>query len=371
MAFKIPLIKPYITEKEIERVTEVLKSGYLTEGPVTKEFETRVADYIGCKHATAFTSNTTGMETSLRALGIGPGDEVIVPDYTYPATAAVVEIVGADTVLVDVDRKTANIDYNEIEKAITPKTKAILPVSLFGASLDYNRLNELKEKHGFYILEDAACSLGSTFNGEKVGNLADISIFSLHPRKFITTGEGGMVTTNNTEWAEFLVSYKHFGMKTIMNKADINFSPTEFTRVGTNYKLSNVLAAIGLEQMNSVETILTKRTAICERYTDLLKDVDGIEPLQIPLNSTTNYQSFCVLVPNRDEILKNLREKGIEVQIGSFALHLQPAFKNTKKVGTLENSKYVFEHCLTLPVYNDMTEAEQDLVVEELKNQIK
>ena len=371
MTFKIPLIKPYITEKEIEAVTKVLKTGYLTEGPVTREFEQACKEYIDCKYAIAFTSNTTGMETALRALEIGTGDEVIVPNYTYPATADVVEIVGAKTVLVDVDRKTGNIDYDEIKKAITDKTKAIIPVSLFGNPLDYDRLNEIKQKYGVYIIEDSACSIGAKFKDKMVGNLADISIFSFHPRKFITTGEGGLVTTNNTELAEFMTSYKNFGMKTIASRDDIKFSSTEFIRIGTNYKMSNVLAAIGLEQIKIIDKLLEKREELCARYTKLLKDVEDVKLFERTENSKHSWQSFCILIENRDEIMKKMREKGIEVQIGTFALHMHPAFKNMKKIGNLNNSKYLFEHCLTLPLYHDMTEEEQDLVVEELKNLIK
>lgn len=371
MAFKIPLIKPHITEKEIEAVVKVLKTGYLTEGHVTHEFEESFRNYIGCKYAIAFTSNTTGMETALRALEIGPGDEVIVPDYTYPATSDVVEIVGAKTVLVDIDKKTGNIDYDEIENAITEKTKAIIPVSLFGNPLDYEKLNTIKEKYNIYIVEDSACTIGGEYKGEKIGNISDISIFSLHPRKFITTGEGGMLTTNNPKWAEFISSYKNFGMKTIISRDNIKFSSTEFARIGTNYKMSNVLAAIGLEQMKIIDQLLVKREKLCLRYNELLKNIEGIELFEIPEGAKSSWQSYCILIKNRDEVMKKMREKDIEVQIGTFALHMHPAFKNMKKIGNLENSKYVFEHCLTLPLYQDMSEEEQDFVVGELKKNIK
>ena len=194
---KIPLIKPYITDSIKQKVCDVLDSGYMTEGPVTKEFENKLKDYLGCKFLYSVTSATTGLEVALRALGIGPGDEVIVPDYTYPATASVINIVGAKAVIVDVSRKDMLLDFNSLEDAINERTKAIIPVSLFGAPLDYEKLNFIKEKHNLYIVEDAACSIGAVYQGVKVGNQADITVFSLHPRKFITTGEGGIITTNN------------------------------------------------------------------------------------------------------------------------------------------------------------------------------
>ena len=248
---KIPLIKPYIDENIKKKVLEVLDSGYLTEGPVTKEFENSVRNYTGSKYAIAVTSCTTGLELALRVLNIREGDEVIVPDYTYPATATVVSIVGAKAVIVDVNPKSMLIDYDEIEKAITKKTKAIIPVSIFGNPLNYERLNEIKNKYNLYIIEDAACSIGAEYNGKKVGSLADISVFSFHPRKFITTGEGGMITTNNEDWADWMNSYKHFGMGKATERQEV-----EFEIIGTNYKLSNILSAIGLEQMKIINNLL-------------------------------------------------------------------------------------------------------------------
>ena len=201
---KIPLIKPYITDSIKQKVCDVLDSGYMTEGPVTKEFENKLKDYLGCKFLYSVTSATTGLEVALRALGIGPGDEVIVPDYTYPATASVINIVGAKAVIVDVSKKDMLLDFNSLEDAINERTKAIIPVSLFGAPLDYEKLNFIKEKYNLYIVEDAACSIGAVYQGVKVGNQADITVFSLHPRKFITTGEGGIIT----------VSYSHLTLPT-------------------------------------------------------------------------------------------------------------------------------------------------------------
>ena len=209
---KIPLIKPYITAEIKAGVCEVLDSGYLTEGPVTRQFEDSIKNYTGCRHALAVCNCTVGLELALRALGIGLGDEVIVPDYTYPATASVVEIVGAKIVMVDVDPATMLIDYEAVEKAVSSRTKAIIPVSIFGNPLDYSRLWEIKKKYGLYLVEDAACALGAQYDGIYAGNLADISVFSFHPRKFITTGEGGMVTTNDPNWFEWMEAYKHFGM---------------------------------------------------------------------------------------------------------------------------------------------------------------
>ena len=207
---RIPLIKPFISENIKKSVCEVLDSGYLTEGPVTHKFENKLKEYIGCNYLHAVTSATTGLEVALRALEIGPGDEVIVPDYTYPATASVIEIVGAKAIIVDVSREDMLINFESLESSISNKTKAIIPVSLFGAPLDYEKLNMIKKKYNLYIIEDAACSIGAIYKGVKIGNQADVTVFSLHPRKFITTGEGGIITTNNEKWGNWINSYKHF-----------------------------------------------------------------------------------------------------------------------------------------------------------------
>tara|TARA_R110001606_G_scaffold384411_1_gene547269 strand:+ start:120 stop:1223 length:1104 start_codon:yes stop_codon:yes gene_type:complete len=362
----IPLIKPYITQEIKDKVIEVLESGYLTEGPVTREFENKLKFFLGVKHCIAVTSATTGLEVALRALKIGPGDEIIVPDYTYPATAAVGPIVGAKAIIVDVEKDTMNIDYDALEDAITTKTKAIIPVSLFGSPLDYNRLNAIKEKYGVYIVEDAACSIGAEVNGVKVGRQADITIFSLHPRKFITTGEGGIITTQNDEWANWMNSYKHFGMDMSGNSRE----GIQFEIIGTNYKLSNIQAAVGLGQLHHIERLLSRRIQLANNYIKLLKEVKGVEiPLTIE-KGQHSYQTFCVFVEDRDRIMQEMRAKGIEVQIGTYSLHKHNAFKNGSMIevkGNMENSTWCFHHALALPLYNDLTEDLQELIVKELK----
>ena len=362
---KIPLIKPYITQEVKDRVCQVLDSGYLTEGPVTKELENTFKQYIGCKYALAVCNCTVGLEVALRALNIGPGDEVIVPDYTYPATAMAVEIVGANIVIVDVDRELMLIDYDALEDAITPKTKAVIPVSIFGNPLDYDRLNKIKEKYDIFIIEDAACSIGAEFDSERVGTLADISVFSLHPRKFITTGEGGIVTTNNKQWAEWMNSYKHFGI----GQSDSRVG-TQFERIGTNYKLSNVQAAIGLAQMHQVNELLSKRSQFASRYYEMLSGNQKIALPKVTRKGTHSWQSCCVFIDHRNEVINKLKEINIETQIGTYALHMHKAFcdnLNCSIIGDMSESRYAFDHCLTLPLYHDMTVEEQDYVINNLK----
>jgi dTDP-4-amino-4,6-dideoxygalactose transaminase len=365
----IPLIKPYITDEIKRKVCEVLDSGYLTEGLVTRDLEQSVASYIGCKYALAVTSCTTGLEMALRALKIGPGDEVVVPDYTYPATASVVNIVGAKVVIVDVDPATMLIDLDALERSINLKTRAIIPVSLFGNPLNYNRLNKIKKEHGLKIIEDAACSIGAEYENIKIGKWADISVFSFHPRKFITTGEGGIVTTDNAEWAEWMESYKHFGIGVSESR-----SMTSFDRIGTNYKLSNIQAAVGLVQMQHIDELLGRRRELAENYRKLLQDCPKAIIPETTDQGVHSYQSFCVHTDKRDGIMSFMREQGIEVQIGTYSLHMHKAFidnPDCRIVGKMNGSQFAFDNCLTLPLYHDLLKTEQQYIVEQLNRALK
>jgi dTDP-4-amino-4,6-dideoxygalactose transaminase len=338
-----------------------LDSGYMTEGPVTREFEAAIAGYVGCPHAIAVTSCTTGLEIALRAAGIGPGDEVIVPDYTHPATAAVVAIVGATIVLVDVDPETMLIDYDAAEAAITSRTRALLPVSQFGNPLDYDRLDALRGANNLVVIEDAACALGAEYKGNKVGSQADVAVFSCHPRKFITTGEGGIVVTNNDELAKCMQSYKNFGIGRADSRAGARFE-----RFGTNYKMSDILAAVGISQMEHIDEMLARRQELARNYARFLRDHEQIRLPVTTAGGTHSYQTFCVLIDNRDHVLTELRSQGIEVQIGTYALHRHRAYVNgsqCRHAGGLAGSDTAFERCLALPLSHTLTAAEQEEVL--------
>ena len=367
--YKIPLIKPYITDETKQRVLDVLESGYLTEGPVTREFEERIAEHCGASRCIAVTSCTTGLEIALRAISIGPGDEVIVPDYTYPATASVVNIVGATAVIVDIDPDTMLIDYDALEAAITPKTKAVIPVSLFGNPLDWERLKIIKRRHELFMIEDGACALGSSYKENMTGTLADITVFSHHPRKFITTGEGGTVTTDNSEWGDWMNSYKHFGMESESGRLG-----AYFMQAGTNYKLSNLLAAVGVEQMVHIDELLAERRQLAMRYSDLLTDLPGVRLPRTTPEGKHSWQTFCVFVKERDRIMENMRRSSIETQIGTYSLHMHPAFVDSSQcriVGNMAGSQYAYAHALALPMYPAMRKADQMRVVKKLAESVR
>jgi len=363
---KIPLTRPMITTRCKERVMEVLSSGHLTEGPVTRTFENAVKQFVGASYCLATTSCTTGLDMALRAIGVGTGDEVIVPDYTYPATAMAVRLLGATPVIVDIDPQTMLVDYDALEAAITPATKALIPVSLFGNPLDADRLTAIKKRHKVWIIEDAACSLGASYKGRLVGELADITIFSLHPRKILTTGEGGLVVTNDNQLADWMDSFKHFGLDM---RSGTSRSDATFLRPGTNYKMSDILAAVGLGQMEDIDNILQERQLLAKRYEACFAKIPGIILPHVTFGGAHAYQSFCIFVENRDQIKETLCTQGIEVQIGTYALHRQPAFREDhgcRVNGPCTNSDWVFDHCLALPLYLGMTFTEQDQVVEAL-----
>ena len=363
---KIKLIEPVIGKEEIRNVSEVLRSGWLTEGPRTEELEERIKQYVGVDYAVAATSCTTAIELALRALEIGPGDEVIVPDFTHPATGNMVRWVGATPVLVDVDPFSYNIDFKEIEKAITKKTRCILPVSWGGNPLDIRPLDEMKEKHDLSIVEDAACSLGAEYGGKKTGKMADITCLSFHPRKIITTGEGGMAITDDPTYAGRIRHLKKFGM-------EAKDGEITFTGNGTNYKLSDVLAAIGMAQMDKIDAIIKRRIGLAKHYTDLLTSIDSVRTPEKKKNAKHTYQTYAVYIEKdgvRDKIIEDLREKNIETQIGTYSLHLQPSYKRAKKIGKLAEAEKLYRNLLALPMCHSMTKADQEYVVSELKKSI-
>jgi len=348
----IPLAVPDIGDDELQAIKEVLGTGFLTEGITTKEFERVVAEYLGVKHAIAVTSCTTGLHAVLECLNI-KGQEVIVPDYTYPATAEAVILAGGKPVLVDVDIESMNMTSEILEDAYNENMTVFSPVSWAGVPLESGIYQKAK-KLNLKMLEDSACSLGAKIGEKFVGKIADYSCFSFHPRKVITTGEGGMITTDDDTIAEQCYSFKHFGAK-----------GASFETVGTNYKMSNILSAIGLVQMKKIEKIVSDRISKAKIYHELIKKIDGIKPAYVGKNTRQTYQSYACYVEKenfRDKIREALAKENIQSQIGTYALHLEPAYKNMKKVGDLKNSELLFKNALTLPLHKNLTQEDQEKV---------
>ncbi|MEK7535889.1 MAG: DegT/DnrJ/EryC1/StrS family aminotransferase, partial [Patescibacteria group bacterium] len=348
---KIKLMQPNVGEEELKLVEQVIKSGNLVEGKMVEEFEKTVCEFTGAKYAIACTSATTGLELALRALNVGQGDEVIIPDFTHPATALVVQTVGAKPILVDVDLESYNTDALYIKKAITKNTKAIIPVSIFGNPLDMDSITEIGKENNIPVIEDAACSLGSEYKNKKVGNLADMTVFSFHPRKIFSTGDGGLITTNNKDYFELMISIKRFGAGEVDGKST-------FVRWGTNYRMSDILGAVALGQVRKIGQIVEDRIQKALIYNRLLAEVEGTTIPRIENFSKSNYQTYAVFIKNskRDAVMREMRGKNIEVQIGTYALHLLPVFKKVAKSGDLRNSLSLSQNLLALPLHAGLTE---------------
>lgn len=364
MADRIPLIEPVVGEAELENVRGVLESGYMTQGPYSQEFEESFAAFVSSEHAVTATSCTTGLEMALEAAGVGPGDDVIVPDFTHPATANAVVRVGAEPVLVDVDRQTYNIDPDAVAGAVADDTAAILPVSWGGQPLDPGPLRAIAEDHELSVIEDAACAAGAVFKGEPSGSQFDASVFSFHPRKVLAMGEGGVVTTDDSDLEDTMRRIKNFGTNPT---TDVGYVRAD----ATNFRLSDVLAAIGVAQLEKREEIIERRRDLARRYDELLSDVDGVASPTVPSEAEHTYQSYCVYIEaggddTRDSLIESLAEQDIETQIGTFALHRTEAFADAEREGDLFSSAALERNLLTLPIAHSMTEADQERVAREL-----
>jgi len=366
MREKIRLSNPYLGDKQdlMHLLAEVLESGLLVQGEYVVKFEQQIADFLGVKHAIAVSSGTAALHLSLVALGIGPGDEVIVPAYTFPATANVVELVGAKPVLVDVDLETYNIQIEQIERVISPNTKAIIPVHLFGNPADMNPIMEIAKKHNLWVVEDAAGALGSIYKGRKCGTIGHLGCFSFHPRKIVTTGEGGIVVTNDNDLAEQIRSLRNHGMRTVEGKVD-------FVAAGFNYRMNELEAVLGIIQMRDIQEIISERQRLAGFYMDALKSVPGIAFQKVLPNCTTVWQAFVVRFKDRDagSVLEFLRNANIEVNIGTYALHILQFY--SKKYG-YKPSDYpkaveLYSKGLALPFYNRMTQRDIMQVVDTLR----
>ena len=361
---RIPLTRPLTDESEVAEVRAVLASGTLTQGPKVAQLERMVAELVGTPHAFATTSATTALHLSLVALGIGPGDEVLVPDFTFPATANVVVQQGATPVLVDIDLETFAVDAGELEAHVTDRTRAVMPVHPFGLPADMGPITELAARHGLAVVEDAACALGATWDGRPVGGLGTAGCFSFHPRKSITTGEGGMITTADDALADRIrLLRSHGGVR-----EGGRFS---FEAAGFNYRLSDILAAVGVAQLRKLDTFLAGRRRVAGWYDAALAGVAGIRTPVTPPDRTHTYQSYVVLLDpaiDRDAVIAALRADGIETTLGTYALHAQPFFQRAygHRPGDLPRSHRAYTASLALPLHGQMTEDEVGTVVDAL-----
>jgi len=362
----LKLSEPHIPEKAIAKAVEVLKSGNLIQGKYVKEFELSLENYLNIKHAILVSSGTAALHVSLMALDIKRRDEVIVPAFTFPATANVVELVGAKPVYVDINLGDFCIDSCKIEEVITEKTRIIMPVHEFGQSAEMDKIIKIAEKYRLDILEDAACALGTEFNSQKVGTLGRVGCFSFHPRKAISTGEGGLVVTNDGILAEKVKSLRNHGASLCNGKLD-------FIYAGLNYRMTDFQAVLGLYQLSGIEDIVSTRIKLAKKYNDRLSKIKWIKTPAIYENRKAIYQTYHVIVDDfvdRDALIATLKTAGIETNLGAHALNCLTYFRNKYgyKPEDFPNARKAYMHGLALPIGNHCNDEDVDYIVETLKN---
>jgi len=345
----VRLAWPEVGEEELAEIAAVLETGQLTMGPKVRELEELLAAAAGTTHAAAVSSGTAALHVAVLALGIGEGDEVLVPAYTFPATANVVALVGAKPVLVDVDSVTMNIDPEDAARRVTARTKAVLAVHLFGRPA---RLEELPD---LPVLEDAAGALGASRGGRPCGSLGLVACFSFHPRKIVTTGEGGAVTTDDTLLDERVRSLRHHGWSPSSAYEDM-------PAPAFNYRISDVLCALGIPQLRRLDELLAERERVAAGYAERLAHLEVVLPTA-DLGDRHGLQAYVVQVDRRDEVMESLRGQGIGCQIGTYALHRLGAYRGQ---GSFPGADAAYERALALPLHGRLTDGELDRVAEAL-----
>jgi len=366
---RIPITKPYFAGEEEDAVASVVHSCWVSQGEKVQEFEERFAEYVGARYAVAVTSCTTALHSALSVSGIARGDEVIVPSLSFIATANAVVHAGATPVFVDIDPETCNIDPQKIEDAITEKTKAIMPVHQMGLPAEMDAIQEIAERHGLKVIEDAACAIGSKYKGKRIGGGGNIACFSLHPRKVITTGEGGMITMDSPEIATRLRRFRHHGMSVpdiTRHKAD-KVIIESYAEIGYNYRMTDIQAAIGIIQLRRLPFILERRRELATVYNKALSEIRHIRVPRVPDHIYHNYQSYWIELldsspVSRDTFMERLLEKGIATRRGIMAIHMEKCYSIYRV--SLPQTERITKNTVLLPLYPSMTGEEQGYVIE-------
>jgi perosamine synthetase len=376
---KIPIAIPSLSEEEWLAIKEPLMSGWLTQGPKVAEFEKNFALYHNVEHAVAVTSCTTGLHLALLALGVGEGDEVIVPAFTWIATANAVLYCGAKPIFCDVDPRTYNINIDDIISKITKKTKAIIVVHLFGLCVDVDSIRKILPEH-IKIIEDAACAAGASYNERFAGSLGDIGVFSFHPRKSITTGEGGMITTNSSNYANKIDIMRNHGAELSEELRHNSTKPyllPDFKTLGYNYRMTDLQAAVGLIQLKKLEMFISQRQTFASYYTESFREISWLKPQLVSENCTQHaWQAYVLYVdPNkapmpRNEIMALLQERGIATRPGTHAVHMLSYYKEKYQIKSIDfpGAKQCDENTMAIPLHNKMNKDDFDYIISEIKN---
>src|SRR5438552_1114680 len=373
----IPITKPSLGEEEARAPYESIRSGWVTQGPKVAAFEKAVAAYVGATPGIATTSCTTGLHLALATAGIGPGDEVIVPSFTFIASADAILYTGATVVFADIDARTYNIDPNDIEHRITTRTKAIMPVDQIGMTADMDAINAIAKKHGIDVVEDAAPTIGSEYKGHRTGSNAHQTVFSFHPRKVITTGEGGMITTDDDALADRARKLRAHGMTVSdleRHKAD-RVIIEEYAELGFNYRMTDIQASIGLVQLRRLPELLKIRIAKAERYNRELPQIKGLEIPYVPPYAMHTYQSYCLRLTkdctlDRETLMTNLLRRGIATRRGAMASHLEKTYLDRIDKVSLPVTEDATEHTMLIPLFAELPDEQQSYVIDALRHEL-
>ncbi|MGG0720039.1 UDP-4-amino-4,6-dideoxy-N-acetyl-beta-L-altrosamine transaminase [Robertmurraya massiliosenegalensis] len=361
----------WIDEEDVQMVVDTLKSPFITQGPKIEQFEQSVANYVGSKYAVAFSNGTAALHGACFAAGVGKGDEVITTPITFAASSNCVLYCGGTPVFVDIDKDTYNIDTEKIKAAITTKTKAIIPVDFTGQPVDIDAIKEIANEHNLVIIEDAAHSIGASYKGQKVGTLADMTMFSFHPVKHVTTAEGGMIVTNSEEYAEKLRLFRSHGITSSHLSKDEGPWYYEMVELGYNYRMTDLHAALGISQMNRLNSFIERRRSIVSVYNEEFSMVDGV---QVPhqLESTNSSWHLYMLqldlekfTVGRRGIFEALRAENIGVHVHYLPVYLHPYYQELGyKKGLCPIAEDWYESALTIPLFPKMTDEDVQSVIE-------
>jgi dTDP-4-amino-4,6-dideoxygalactose transaminase len=372
----LPFHMPLIEDEEIQAVTDVLKSGWITTGPKVREFEESFAAYTGARHAVALNSGTSALHLALKVVGVDPGDEVVLPTMTFAATAEVAVYLGARPVFVDCEPDTLNIDPRGVERAITARTKAIVPVHFAGQPCEMDRLLEIAGSRGIKVVEDAAHALPARYRGKMIGTLGDITCFSFYATKTITTGEGGMAATENASYADRMRTLSLHGMsRDAWNRYTANGCwRYDILEAGYKYNLTDLQAALGVAQLGKCDAMWRRRAEIAERYTRGLAPLDAFRTPRIAPHVQHAWHLYVIRVDDsvlrihRDHVMEELRQDGIGASVHFIPLHQLSYYKEewSYRHGDFPVAEHYFDRCISLPIYPLMTDEDADRVVESL-----